>query len=94
MQTIELEKVTSYRVKTTTGSVLMEHKSTWNGLIELVDAKGRKLIVSPEGGMLGLAMDDGLFRPIGFQLPRASVVMCSPELSAILVWQVELTGEG
>lgn len=92
MQTIELEKVTSYRVKTTTGSVVMEHKSTWNGLIELVDAKGRKLIVSPEGGLMGLAMGEGLFGILGGPLPRVTVVMCSPELQDILVYQVEIKG--
>lgn len=58
MQTIPFEPAAAARIKTASGQELvLVEASAWNGLSELVDNRGRKLIVAFPGGRRGLMLD-------------------------------------
>lgn len=93
MKKIELQKVDSYRVQTKEGPVLFDLVSRWNGLMELKDDKGRKLILVPSESNGGFGE---IFRNIfgsgfaeGAGRSSAALVMATPELATVLEWLPE-----
>lgn len=83
MKTIEFEPASGARIKTASGEVLtLMEASEWNGLSELVDNRGRKLIVAFPGGRRGMALDGAP------RLGELTVISGTPELIAELAFSM------
>lgn len=83
---INLKKIVSYQIETKKGPVLFEKVSAWNGMIELKDREGRKIIAAVDTPAFG-----GFFREYGFvhSDETAVIVMADPAFAAELVAAAE-----
>ena len=85
MQTINYTPVRGYRLQGASGPLVLTEVSEWNGLTELRDDKGRRLIVALSSSAIAEA-----FAAFGVPAPCfMTIVSGSPDLLAELVEQYQ-----
>lgn len=80
MSVISYKPVKAYEVQTRSGPLSLTQGSTWNGLTELVDQQGRKLIVLLPGGLASEVAAAFTALGVSGEVPKMTIVTGSAEL--------------